>query len=111
MLYSVYSSNPFIRAGEQKAQFQVDPTKKKNPVLGFGPNCTATLACTCGSEEYFVESLAIPVEGYSPGGPGERPCFLQQRTTQVPGMLLHPHRDRATDYGTLRDQANGAASS
>lgn len=70
MLYLVYSSNPFIRASGQKAQFQVDSTKKKKKtVLGFGPNCTATLTCTCGSEEYFVESLATPVEGCSsPGG-------------------------------------------
>lgn len=25
-------------------------------------------------------------------------------------MLLHPHRDQASDYGTLRDQVNGAGS-
>lgn len=53
-----------------------------------------------------------PAEGYSTAlqGPGG-PCFLQQRTTQAPGMLLSPPRDWAPDYGPIRGQANGGVSS
>ena len=75
----------------------MDATEKKSTaVSGFSANCIATLTVYMVLKNtVWSLSLATAVEGYSTAlqGPGVRPCFLQQRTTQALGVFLGSRRD------------------